>query len=92
MWGSLGQEDKDQSVWLFIVVSLVPFEESRLHPLGSRESLERSKQVWKRTGFVVCKTDRPDGASVEDGLQRGQGRKCESGEMERGEGARPLGV
>lgn len=49
MWDLLGQEDEDQSVWLLTVVSLAPFEESRPHPLCSRESLERSKQAWHRT-------------------------------------------
>ncbi|OBS73948.1 hypothetical protein A6R68_15517, partial [Neotoma lepida] len=41
--------------------------------------------------FAVLETDRPDGASMEDGLQREQDLKCESGEVQRGEGARALG-
>lgn len=45
MWDLLRQEDEDQSVWFFTVVNLAPFEESRPHPLCSRESLERSKQA-----------------------------------------------
>lgn len=49
MWDLLGQEDEDQSVWLFTIVSLAPFEESRPHPLCSGESLERSKQAWHGT-------------------------------------------
>lgn len=89
--GLTRKEDQDQSIWLFIVMSLVSFEVSRLHPLCSRESLEHSKQAQNRAEFVVYKTDHPGGASMEDGWQREQDLKCESGEVQLGEGPNPWG-